>query len=334
VATTELPVDVPAGLLPPPTPLVRARRLGAALGLETVWLKDETANPTGSFKDRLVAVAAAEAVARGAPVLAAASTGNLGRAVRHAARRLGLEAVVLVPEGTPGAPAALAVRGGYDAANRLATEAAMRWDRWGWVNATLRPWYVEGAAALAHETLDQLGHDAPAHVVVPIASGATALRLHRAFTELGASVGLSVAQPAGCSPVADAFAAGADDVAPVRPATRVASLAMGDPPDGPDVLAAMRASGGAAVAVPEDEVDAGVELVADTEGIRVEPAGGVVVAALGRLVEAGVIGPGEPVVVYLTGGPAPSGEGGRSPAVTIDPTLEALAGALPERLQG
>jgi threonine synthase len=336
------------------TPLVPAPRLGETLGVRRLWLKDETRNPTGSFKDRLVALALARAMSSGAPVVATASTGNLARAVVAAATSAGIDAVVLVPAGEwhPWTAAGhggdgpdvieLAVEGGYDAVNRLATEAAMRWESWAWVNVSLRPWYLEGAATLAYETAEQLGWRLPRHVVAPVASGGTLLRMHRAFHDLrdaglaaGAPPAVSAAQPAGCAPMATAFARGAPDIVPLRPRdieTVAPSLAMGDPPDGPDLLAAVRSSGGAVVAVPEHEVAPATGLLAATESIDVEPAGGVAVAALERLVVDGVVDADDEVVLYLTGGPAPGMPRG-SLGVRIEPSLEALSAALPEHLR-
>ncbi len=334
-----VPAAPPGGWSAAATPLVQARVLGAAVGLRRLWLKDDTANPTGSFKDRLVASALERARQLGATVAACASTGNLGRAVSHRARAAGLDAVVLVPAGT-GCDGAVEVAGGYDAVNRLASEAAMRWERWAWVNVTLRPFYVHGAAGVGYEIAEQLGGRGPDHLLAPIASGASLLRVHRCFAELhGAGllaeaphVRLSAAQPAGCAPVAAAFAAGRADVAPVRPATAVDSLAMGDPPDGPDLLAAVRSSDGVVDAVPEVEGAGAVDLLSRTEGIAVEPAGGVAVAALRRLAATGALGRDELVVAWLTGGPAPGKLAGTL-GVAIEPTLEALARVLPDHLK-
>ncbi|HMQ25659.1 MAG TPA: pyridoxal-phosphate dependent enzyme, partial [Acidimicrobiales bacterium] len=255
------------------TPLVEARALGADLGVTELWLKDEAANPGGSFKDRVVAAALGRAIATGAGVLACASTGNLAFAVAGAARRAGLTSVVLVPDALAAAEqAAIAaegavvvpVAGDYDAANRLASEASMAGESeaWGWVNIGLRPWYVEGSVTVAHEIAEQLGWRVPDAVVAPMASGAFALALHRGFVDLadaglvppGPAPALWVVQPEGCAPVATAFALGAQDVAPVRPETVATSLAMGDPPDGPEVLAVARASTGGVLAVPEGEI--------------------------------------------------------------------------------
>jgi threonine synthase len=316
------------------TRLVPAPWLGTTLGLERLWLKLENENPTGSFKDRLVATA----VAASPPdaVLACASTGNLARAVLRAAEETGRGVVVLVPAGTD-VPGAIEVAGGYDAVNRLAVEASMVHGEWAWVNVGRRAFYVEGAATLAYETVEQLGWRAPEHVVAPIASGASLLRMARAFEELAPlldrapHVRVSAAQPEGCAPVARAFEAGDDDVRPVRASTTASSLAMGDPPDGPDLLAAVRRSGGVVEAVPEDEIAGGVRLLADTEGVATEPAGGVVVAALRRLVERGVVARDEEVVLYVTAGRPgmPTGSVG----VPIEPRIEALEAALPDHVR-
>lgn len=343
------------------TPLVEARALGRDLGVTDLRLKDESANPGGSFKDRVVAAALSRALATGARVLACASTGNLALAVAGAARRAGLASVVIVPAGLPaGEQAAIAaegavvvpVAGDYDAANRLASEAAMSsgTEDWGWVNVGLRPWYVEGSTTVAHEIAEQLGWAVPDAVVAPMASGAFALAVHRAFVDL-AEVGLVppgpppalwVVQPEGCAPVAAAFAAGADDVAPVRPDTVASSLAMGDPPDGPEVLAVARASTGGVLAVPEVEIGPAQARLAALEGRTTEPAGGVVVAGVARIAAVGRLPAGSTVVACLTGGdagahPGPSaggpsadGPGGGSGRVagTIPPTVSALSAAV------
>lgn len=337
------------------TPLVEARSLGADLGVTELWLKDESANPGGSFKDRVVAAAVGRAIATGATVLACASTGNLAFAVAGAARRAGLAAVVLVPDALPAAEQAaiaaegavvVAVAGDYDAANRLASEASMSGESeaWGWVNIELRPWYVEGSVTVAHEIAEQLGWRVPDAVVAPMASGAFALALHRGFADLtdvglvapGPPPALWVVQPEGCAPVAAAFATGDDDVRPVRPDTLAASLAMGDPPDGPEVLAVARASTGGVLAVPEAEIGRAQDRLAELEGIATEPAGGVVVAGVARIAAAGRLPAGSTVVACLTGGPTdarpapPGGAGGGSGRVagTILPTVSALSAAV------
>ncbi|MET0490614.1 MAG: pyridoxal-phosphate dependent enzyme, partial [Acidimicrobiales bacterium] len=321
-----------------PTPLVAAPELGAAFGLEDLWLKDETVNPTGSFKDRVVAATAVRARATGVAVLACSSTGNLARAVAVGAANARLRSVVVVPEAlstserdalvAQGATVVV-VRGDYDAANRVATQGSEELSRWGWVNANLRPWYGAGSGTVADEIVEQAGP--PDQVVLPMASGALAFQVARAFAAHGARPRLVVGQPAGCAPVAAAWAAGADDVEPVRPSTRVGVLAMGDPPDGSDVLTAARVSAGAVFAVEEADVDALAALVADRAGIAVDLASAVTVGAAREGVGSGVLDPAARTVVVLTGGPArwperPVAAPGR--AVTIDPSLAALRDAV------
>jgi threonine synthase len=248
------------------------------------------------------------------------------------------------------------VRGGYDAASRLGADAASDLDRWGWVNVTLRPWYELGARTAGWEIVEQLGWELPDRVVAPMASGALVRALHESMAhlvELGVAAGdapkVTAVQPAGCAPVAEAFATGADRVRPVRsPHTIAESLEMGDPPDGHAVLDLARATGGAVAAVAEDGIMEAVDLLRRTEGIKVEPAGGVVVAGLADLVGAGVIDRSERVVAVLTGGPPPrwspdpavERRAGTDPGVvpppgvtgTIEPSVSALTGLLPPEL--
>jgi threonine synthase len=300
------------------TPLVGAPELGSEIGIPNLWIKDETANPTGSFKDRVVETAVARATAIGLTVVACSSTGNLARATAAAADRRGLASVLLVPDDLD--PAAVAelvslgavvvlVRGGYDAASRLAADAASDLDRWAWVNVGLRPWYELGARTVGWEIVEQFDWQVPDRVAVPIASGALARATHDAIGHLlahGVSSGepprLTALQPAGCAPVALAFDSGAARVRPIaHPDTVAESLAMGDPPDGDAVLAAARATDGAVGAAAEDAIGRACELVLATTGIAVEPAGGVVVAGLADLARSGAIDPAERVVAVLTG---------------------------------
>ena len=340
------------------TALRPAPTLGAELGLRDLWLKDETTNPTGSFKDRVVEVAAARAVAEGRQGLACSSTGNLARAVAGAAARRGLASVVVVPEGLPAdevrelaalGAQVVVVRGGYDAASRLAADAAADLDEWGWVNVTLRPWYELGGRTLGFEIAEQLDWTLPDRVVVPMASGALARAVHDAMASLvaqgiarGPVPRLTVVQPGGCAGVAAAFAAGTDDPVPLRdPRTSAPSLAMGDPPDGRAVIAAARATGGVVHAVDEAAIGPSVEGLARAESIVVEPAGGVVVGALVELVEVGLVDPDERIVAVLTGGvPHRFGLGdaaglvpGEGLAGTIDPSVSALTELLPSELR-
>jgi threonine synthase len=330
------------------TPLRRAHRLGAELGLPNLWIKDETRNPTHSFKDRVVSVALTKAREFGFGTVACASTGNLAHAVAAHAAAAGLEAVTFVPSGLEsGKLAATAVYGAtlvevdgtYDDVNRLCGEASGEYP-WAFVNVNLRPYYAEGSKTIAYETAEQLGWRAPDHVVVPIASGALLTRVGKAFRELRAvglldedpSVRVSGAQGAGCAPVAHAFGQGGDEVRPVRyPDTLAKSLAIGDPADGPYALREVRSSGGAIAEATDPEIVEAVGLLARTEGIFAETAGGVTIAVLSKLAAAGVVRPDETVVAYVTGMGLKTLEafGTRfSPTVTIQPKLEALGEAL------
>jgi threonine synthase len=298
------------------TPLVRADRLAERLGLRELWIKNETANPTHSFKDRVVSVALARARELGFDTIACASTGNLANAVAAHAAAAGLRAHVFIPAdleqekilatGSYGANV-VAVRGNYDAVNRLCTELAGE-KPWAFVNVNLRPYYAEGSKTLAYETAEQLGWELPDRVVAPIASGSLFTKVARGFQDFidaGLVAGeLPVfcgAQAEGCSPVAAAFAAGEDFCRPVKPDTIAKSLAIGNPADGPYALDLARATGGAIESVSDDEIRAGVRLLAETTGIFTETAGGVTTAVLAKLAERGAIEPGERVVAYITG---------------------------------
>ncbi len=301
-ATTEDRVDLGDGF----TPLRRAHRLGAELGLPNLWIKDETRNPTHSFKDRVVSVALTKAREFGFGTVACASTGNLAHALAAHAAAVGMHAVTFVPTGLEsGKLAATAVYGAtlievdgtYDDVNRLCGEASGEYP-WAFVNVNLRPYYAEGSKTIAFETAEQLGWRAPDHVVVPIASGALLTRVGKAFRELHAvklldeppAVRVSGAQGTGCAPVARAFAAGDDDVRPVRyPDTLAKSLAIGDPADGPYALREVRSSGGAIGEATDPEIVDAVGLLARTEGIFAETAGGVTIAVLAQLAATGVI---------------------------------------------
>jgi threonine synthase len=307
-----IPNDVGAGA----TPLVRAPRLGAALGLPDLWLKDDTRNPSGSFKDRVVTTALASARAFGMTTVACASTGNLANAVAAGAAKLGLEAYVFIPRDLEPAKIAtsgvygakiIAIDGNYDDVNRLCAEVADA-RGWGFANVNLRAYYAEGSKTLGFEIAEQLDWQLPDHVVVPIASGAQLVKVRESFgvlTDHGLveekPVRISGAQAAGCSPVATAFAAGEDTIRPVKPQTIARSLAIGDPADGWYALRAVRETGGAIQAVSDDEIVAGIRLLAETEGIFAETAGGVTVGTLKRLAEAGVVRPDERVVALITG---------------------------------
>jgi threonine synthase len=298
------------------TPLVRADRLAAELGLGEVWIKNDAANPTHSFKDRVVTVAITKARELGYEVVACASTGNLANAVAAHAAACGLRSYVFVPAdleeqkllatGVYG-PRLVGVRGNYDDVNRLCTELAET-RPWAFVNVNLRPYYAEGSKTLAYETIEQLGWRLPDRIVCPIASGSLFTRIGRAIREwldLGLVEGelpaFNGAQAEGCSPVAEAFGEGWDACRPQRPRTIAKSLAIGNPADGPYALELARATGGGVDSVSDEEIRAGIRLLAETTGIFTETAGGVTVAVLSRLAARGDIDPAERVVAYITG---------------------------------
>ncbi|GIU94843.1 MAG: threonine synthase [Gaiellaceae bacterium] len=312
-----LPVAAPAEprLAPGLTPLVRAPRLATALGVGEVWLKLETANPTHSFKDRVVAVAAAKALEIGATTLSCSSTGNLANAVAARAAAEGLEAVILCPADLePEKLAATAVYGAtiyavdgtYDDCSRLSVELSFELE-WAFVNVGLRAYYAEGSKTLAFEIAEQLGWRAPDAVVAPIASGALYSKVHQGFAELrtlglldDAAPRLYGGQAEGCAPVAAAFAEGRA-VKPLRPSTLARSLAIGNPADGDLAVATAQASGGAVYAVAEDEIGANMALLAETTGVFGETAAGVTLGALREAVRRGEVGEQDTVVLLVTG---------------------------------
>jgi len=299
------------------TPLVKADRLAERLGLGEVWIKNETANPTHSFKDRVVSVALARAKELGFDTLACASTGNLANAVAAHAAAAGLPAYVLIPSdleeqkilatGAYGAQI-IAVTGNYDDVNRLCTQVSGERPSWAFVNINMRPYYAEGSKTLAFETVEQLGWELPDRVVGPIASGSQFTKLARGFQEFidaglveGEIPTMNGAQALGCSPVATAFAAGTDVCKPVKPNTIAKSLAIGNPADGPYAVELANRTGGSIDSVTDDEIRAGIRLLAETTGIFTETAGGVTVGTLAKLAARGDIGPDERVVVMITG---------------------------------
>jgi threonine synthase len=313
-----LPVSAPPlrGLPVGSTPLLAADRIGATLGIDRLWIKDDTRNPTLSFKDRAVAVAAARAVEFGITTLACASTGNLAGATAAAAAVLGLPAYVFIPADLEPAKIdhALAysatvvpIDGTYDDVNRLCLEIADE-TGWGFVNINLRPFYAEGSKTLAFEIAESLGWRSPDVIVAPIASGAMFTKLARGFDQL-VEVGLIEARPikyvggqaAGCAPVATAWEHGTE-VAPVRdPDTFVRSLAIGNPADGGYAVEQARASNGSIEAIPDAVTAAAIRDVARLEGIYPETAGGVTLAAAAAARRRGVIRDGDEVVALLTG---------------------------------
>jgi threonine synthase len=298
------------------TPLVRADRLGSRLGLGEVWVKNDAANPTHSFKDRVVAVALAKARELGFDTVACASTGNLANAVSAHAAAAGLDSYVFVPAdleeqkllatGVYGTRL-VGIRGTYDDVNRLCTQLCET-RPWAFVNVNLRPYYSQGSKTLAFETVEQLGWSLPDRVVCPIASGSLFTKVARGFEEwldLGLVTGevptFNGAQPAGCSPVATAFREGWEACKPQRPETIAKSLAIGNPADGPYALDLARRTAGSIDSVTDDEIRDGIRLLAETTGIFTETAGGVTIATLAKLAERGDVDPSERVVVYITG---------------------------------
>jgi threonine synthase len=300
------------------TRLVKADQLAAALGMRSLWIKDERGNPTHSFKDRVVAVALASALELGFRVLACPSTGNLANAVAAAAARAGIRSVVLIPAdlepqkivGTAVyGGTVVTVQGSYDDVNRLASELADDHEDWAFVNVNVRPYYAEGSKTIGFEVAEQLGWRLPQQIVIPVASGAQLVKIDKAFREL-ASLGLVDdgpgprvfgAQATGCSPVAAAFRAGHDVVQPVRPATIAKSLAIGNPADGPYVLDVVRRTGGAVADVSDQETVDAIGLLAATEGIFAETAGGVTLATLRKLLAEGLIDPGAETAIINSG---------------------------------
>src|SRR5437588_4999520 len=299
------------------TPLVRCDRLADNLGVSELYVKDDSVNhPTLSYKDRVVSVAATRAAELGFKVLACASTGNLANSVSAHAARLGFECCVFIPDNLEAGkllgsaifnPTILAIAGTYDDVNRLCTQVADRY-AWGFVNINLRSYYAEGAKTYGFEIVEQLGWRYPKHVVSPVAGGTLLPRIVRGFRELR-TVGLvdgdlphvHAAQAAGCAPVVRAIDAGLDYPEPVRPDTIAKSIAIGNPADGYQVIQSIRATGGTGAAVSDAKIVEAIRLLAETEGIFTEPAGGTTLAATIDLVDRGVIPRDESIVVCVTG---------------------------------
>jgi threonine synthase len=314
-----VPADIAArpNLEPGWTKLIRADQLARTLGLRELWIKDERGNPTHSFKDRVVGVALAVAQELGFTVLACPSTGNLANAVAAAAARAGIRSVVVIPADLEPQKILgsaiygcmlVAVQGNYDDANRLASELADEREDWAFVNVNVRPYYAEGSKTIGFEIAEQLGWQLPEQIVVPVASGAQLVKIDKAFRELAATglvadTGYRVfgAQASGCAPVAAAYRAGHDVVQPVRPATIAKSLAIGNPADGPYVLDVVRRTGGLVADVGDDELIDAIRLLAATEGIFAETAGGVTLAVLRKLLSTGEIDPEARTVIINSG---------------------------------
>jgi threonine synthase len=299
------------------TPLVRCTRLAEHLGLSELYIKDDSVNhPTLSYKDRVVSVAATRAKELGFEVLACASTGNLANSVAAHAARLGMECCVFIPDNLEAGkllgsaifgPTILAIAGNYDDVNRLCTQVADRYG-WGFVNINLRSYYAEGAKTLGFEVVEQLGWRFPQHLVSPVAGGTLLPRIVRGFRELrqiglveGELPRVHAAQAAGCAPVVNAIHAGIDYPDPVKPDTIAKSIAIGNPADGYQVVQTVRATGGTGTAVTDTQIVDAIRLLAETEGIFTEPAGGTTLAGAIDLVQRGVIGHDESVVVCITG---------------------------------
>ncbi|HZB50770.1 MAG TPA: threonine synthase [Mycobacteriales bacterium] len=324
------------------TPLVRADRLAAELGMRSLWVKDDSANPTHSFKDRVVSIALTAAKQLGFSRVACASTGNLANSVAAHAARAGLDSVVFVPADLEPAKIVqtavyggtlVAVEGSYDDVNRLCSQLAEtdEFERTAFVNVNVRPYYAEGSKTLGYEVAEQLGWRLPEQVVIPVASGSLLTKVDKAFGELG-KVGLVESSPwkvfgaqsSGCAPISAAYALGRDVVEPVRPTGVAKSLNIGNPADGPYALDAVRRTGGAIADAGDDEIREGIELLARTTGIFAETAGGVVVATLRKLLAAGALDPAAETVILNTGDGLKTLDavaGRQAPTVTIKPTL-------------
>jgi len=299
------------------TPLIKADNLARALGIKHLYLKNDMANPTHSFKDRVVTVALTAARAMGFTTVACASTGNLANSVAAHAARVGLRAFVFIPADLEEAKIittavyganVVAVKGNYDHVNRLCSEIAQTLP-WGFVNVNLRPFYSEGSKTLAFEVAEQMGWEAPEHIVVPAASGSLLTKIHRGLSELH-RVGLLETEPAtsihlaqaeGCNPIVAAFRSGIDHIRPVKPRGIAKSLAIGNPADGYYAYKVAKESGGFGEHATDEEIIEGMLLLARTEGIFTETAGGVTVAATKKLIETGVIPRDESVVISITG---------------------------------
>jgi threonine synthase len=310
---TETPIDVGTGM----TPLVKANRLARRLGIKNLYIKNDAVNmPTLSFKDRVVSVALTRAQELGFTTVSCASTGNLANSTAAIAAYAGLDCCVFIPADLEAgkilgtliySPTVMAVQGNYDQVNRLCCEVANT-QGWGFVNINLRPYYSEGSKTLGYEVAEQLGWKLPDHIVAPLASGSLFTKIYKGFQEFinvglvaDKSVRFSGAQAEGCSPIAQAYREGRDFVTPVKPNTIAKSIAIGNPADGVYALEVAKKTGGNIESVNDTEIVEGIKLLAETEGIFTETAGGTTIAVLKKLVEAGKIDPEETTVVYITG---------------------------------
>lgn len=328
------------------TPLIRADRLGERLGFTApLWVKDDSANPTHSFKDRVVSVAITAARELGFTRIACASTGNLANSVAAHAARIGMDSIVFVPSDLEQAKITqtavyggtlVAIEGSYDDVNRLCSELSEtdEFESTAFVNVNVRPYYAEGSKTLGFEVAEQLGWRLPEQVVAPMASGSLLTKVNKAFRELQ-QIGLVPAQDyrvygaqsAGCSPIATAFEQGSDTVVPVKPTGIAKSLNIGNPADGPYALDAVRSSGGAMAQVNDEEIRQGIQLLAETTGVFAETAGGVTTAVLRKLVATGQLDPSRETVIYNTGDGLKTQDAVADrvgPTAVIAPTVKAM----------
>ncbi len=314
-----LPIDgePKVGLYSGFTPLVRAERLAEAFGVKELYLKDDSVNhPTFSYKDRVVSVAISKAIEFGYDTVSCASTGNLANSVAAHAAKAGLNCYVFIPDGLKQGmiigsaiygPRVVSIKGNYDDVNRLCSEIGDKYN-WAFVNVNLRPYYAEGAKTHGFEIAEQLGWKLPCHLVVASAGGTILPKVAKAFEELK-QMGLVEdqgcriysAQASGSAPIVDALKKGTDLITPVKPDTIATSIAIGNPADGYYVLQAIRESGGWGESVTDEEILEGVRLLATTEGIFTEPAGGTEVAVTKKLIEQGRIPRDEAIVISITG---------------------------------
>jgi len=341
--TSEQPIDVGTGM----TPLVQTHRLARRLGLKKLYIKNDAVNmPTLSFKDRVVSVALTRARELGFTTVSCASTGNLANSTAAIAAHAGLDCCVFIPADLEAgkvmgtliySPTVMAVHGNYDQVNRLCSEVANT-HGWGFVNINLRPYYSEGSKTLGYEVAEQLGWQLPDHIVAPLASGSLFTKIYKGFREF-VEIGLvadkpvrfSGAQAEGCSPIAQAYKEGRDFISPVKPNTIAKSIAIGNPADGVYAVNIARKTNGNIESVTDAEIIDGIKLLAETEGIFTETAGGTTIATLKKLVEAGKIDPEETTVVYITGNGLKTQEavqGYVGEPLTIDPKLDSFERAL------
>ena len=340
---TDNPIDVGTGM----TPLLNARRLARHLGLKKLYIKNDAVNmPTLSFKDRVVSVALTRARELGFSTVSCASTGNLANSTAAIAAHAGLDCCVFIPADLEAGkvlgtliynPTLMAVKGNYDQVNRLCSEVANT-HGWGFVNINLRPYYSEGSKTLGFEVAEQLGWQLPDHIVAPLASGSLFTKIYKGFQEFikvglvdDKSVRFSGAQAEGCSPIAQAFREGRDFITPVKPNTIAKSIAIGNPADGVYALEVAQKTNGNIESVNDAEIIDGIKLLAETEGIFTETAGGTTIAVLKKLVEAGKIDPDETTVAYITGNGLKTQEavqGYIGEPLTIEPKLDAFERAL------